>query len=110
VARFTRLNSHLREFKSFDATQLVLGSYLSQPNRIWVGITNVNSEVTMINSLGVKCREHREKESNKKGNEFGPSEMVRRGVVTQIQYFYHAKASWTMGQLEAKLDGIVGGI
>jgi hypothetical protein len=40
-----------------------LGSYLSQPNRIWVGITNINSEVTMINSLGVKCREHRERES-----------------------------------------------
>jgi hypothetical protein len=45
---------------------VALGSCLSQPNRIWVGITNVNSEVTMINSLGMKCRQHRERESKKK--------------------------------------------
>src|SRR5215472_15679418 len=41
-------------------------SALSQLNCIWVRKTSIDSEISIIDFLGVECRKHRERESKKK--------------------------------------------
>jgi hypothetical protein len=74
---------------------VALGSCLSQPNRIWVGIANVNSEVTMINS---KCREHRERESKKKATNSVHHKWFVVELSLRFNIFIIAKVSRTMGR------------
>jgi hypothetical protein len=61
-------------------------SSLSQLNFIWGRKTSVDSEISIIDFLGVECRKYRERESKKKRISSAHKDMRRR-VISWIQFF-----------------------
>jgi hypothetical protein len=61
-------------------------SALSQLNCIWVRKTSIDSEIAVIDPLGVEWRKYRERESKKKRISWAHKDCINQ-VVSWMQFF-----------------------